>query len=661
MKDERRTKKHLIGELAELRHRISQVEANVTHDFLASIVDGSDDAIIGKDLNGVIRSWNKGAERIYGYTEEEVKGQPVSLLSPPGQSDEIQEILKTLKREGRVSHYETRRIRKDGTSLIVSLAVSPIKDANGTITGISTIARDLTEQKQKDEALRLASAYNRNLIEASLDPLVTIDIDGKISDVNVATELVTGYSRKELIGTDFSNYFTFPDMARAGYRQVFDEGFVRDYGLEIRHRDGRLTPVLYNAAVYRDETGKVIGVFAAARDITQRKKAEKDLRAASLYSRNLIEASLDPLVTISADGKVMDVNKATEDATGVPREQLIGSDFLDYFTEPERAKAGYQQVFREGFVRDYPLALRHASGRITEVLYNAVTYRNEEGEVSGVFAAARDVSELRRAQEALQKSHDELERRVEERTSELRDREERLTHALEAGNMGIWELDISTGKVWRSLRYDQIFGYKSLLPEWTYRMFLDHVLPDDRRTVDERFEQALSEGAEYSFECRIRQSHGDVRWLWMQGRPRLNERGEVVRMVGLVRDVTETAANDWIKTGIARIDEAMHGDPDLWTMGNRLIAEVAGYLGAQVGAFYLMDEAEQRLSFASGYAYARPEGIPGHFALGEGMIGQAALGKKGVSRARRSRRVYQGDVGPGKREAALPDCAAPDP
>ncbi|HOG15903.1 MAG TPA: PAS domain S-box protein [Syntrophales bacterium] len=628
MTDEKRTKRQLIEELVELRRRLGQAEADMNYDFLASLVDGSEDAIIGKDLNGVIRSWNKGAERIYGYREEEVKGRHISILSPPGQTDEIQEILETIKRDGRVGHYETSRIRKDGSPVAVSLAVSPIKDAHGTITGIVTIVRDLTEQKRKDEALRRAGAYNRNLIEASLDPLVTIDRDGRISDVNVATERATGYSRKELIGTDFSGYFTRPELASAGYRKVFEEGFVRDYALEIRHRDGRVTPVLYNASVYRDEEGKDIGVFAAARDITERKKAEKDLRAASLYARNLIEASLDPLVTISADGKVTDVNRATVEATGVPREQLIGSDFLDYFTEPERAKAGYEQVFREGFVRDYPLALRHASGRVTEVLYNAATYRNEDGEVQGVFAAARDVSELRRAQEALQKSHDELERRVEERTTELRDREERLTHALEAGNMGIWELDVGTGKIWRSLRHDQIFGYKTLLPEWTYGMFLDHVLSEDRRAAAERFERALSERAEYSFECRIVQPDGDVRWLWMQGRPRLNERGEVVRMVGLVRDVTERAASDWIKTGIARIDEAMHGDPDLETMGNRLIAEVAGTLGAQVGAFYLMDENRQYLSFASGYAYARPEGVPERFRLGEGLIGQAALGKR---------------------------------
>jgi PAS domain S-box-containing protein len=110
-----------------------------------------------------------------------------------------------------------------------------------------------------------ASQYARSLIEASLDPLVTISPNGKITDVNEATVKVTGVSREDLIGTDFSNYFTEPVKAREGYREVFQKGFVTDYPLTIRHKDGRLTDVLYNASVYKDVLGNVMGVFAAAR------------------------------------------------------------------------------------------------------------------------------------------------------------------------------------------------------------------------------------------------------------------------------------------------------------------------------------------------------------------------------------------------------------
>jgi PAS domain S-box-containing protein len=125
-------------------------------------------------------------------------------------------------------------------------------------------------------------------------------------------------------------------------------------------------------------------------------KAEEKMREASLYTRSLIEVSLDPLVTISLEGKITDVNIATEHATGVSRQQLIGSDFAYYFTEPKKAREGYKQVFEKGFVKDYPLAIMHVSGSITEVLYNATVYKDATGNVAGVFATARDVTEHNR-------------------------------------------------------------------------------------------------------------------------------------------------------------------------------------------------------------------------------------------------------------------------
>ncbi len=359
---------------------------------LAAIVESSEDAIIGKTLDGTITSWNRAAERIYGYSAKEVVGKHISVLAAPGGHSDIQKILDRVRRRQKVDHYETVRARKDGSCITVSLTVSPIEDSASNIIGASTISQDITQRRRMEEELRTTSTYARSLIEASLDPLVTISPQGKITDVNKATESVTGMPRTELIGSDFSDYFTEPDRARAGYQKVIQEGIVKDYPLTIRHVQGHTTDVLYNAAVYRSENGNVEGVFAAARDITKRKQIEEELRATSLYARSLIEASLDPLVTISQDGKIMDVNKATEEATGIDRERLIGTDFSSYFVEPEKAQQGYRRVLAEGRVHDYPLTIRHVSGRTMDVLYNATVYRNASGEVQGVFAAARDIT-----------------------------------------------------------------------------------------------------------------------------------------------------------------------------------------------------------------------------------------------------------------------------
>ena len=136
------------------------------------------------------------------------------------------------------------------------------------------------EEKEKRAAELIVANYARSLIEASLDPLVTINAAGKITDVNEASIKVTGASRKELIDTDFSSYFTDPEKAAEGYRQVFEKGFVADYALTIKHKNGTLTDVLYNASVYKDNKGNVLGVFAAARDVTEQKWAI-DLRIAN--------------------------------------------------------------------------------------------------------------------------------------------------------------------------------------------------------------------------------------------------------------------------------------------------------------------------------------------------------------------------------------------
>lgn len=159
--------------------------------------------------------------------------------------------------------------------------------------------------------------------------------------------------------------------------------------------------------------------LAEAEEHKARKKAEAEVRAASIYTRTLIETSFDLLFTISPAGKIMDVNKATEEFTGIPRHLLIGTDFAGYFTQPEKAKSAYEESFRRGFIRDYPLVLRHISGRQMEILYNASTYRDEKGEVKGVFAMVRDVTELNKAENELREAHRDLEEKIKHRTAEL--------------------------------------------------------------------------------------------------------------------------------------------------------------------------------------------------------------------------------------------------
>jgi len=255
-----------------------------------------------------------------------------------------------------------------------------------------------TEEKERREtatkeleafsySLKLASQYSLSLIEASLDPLITINIEGKITDMNEALANITGLTREELTGTDFFDYFTEPQMAREVYQEVFANGSVADSPLTLRHKDGKLTDVLFNGSVYKDGNENVLGVVIVARDVTAQKLASE-------YARSLIEASLDPLFTINLEGKITDLNNASVKITGLTREKLIGSDFFDYFTEREKAKEVYEDIFANGFVTDFPLTIR--DGKFTDVLFNGSVYKDDRGNVQGVVVVARDITDQKK-------------------------------------------------------------------------------------------------------------------------------------------------------------------------------------------------------------------------------------------------------------------------
>jgi len=238
----------------------------------------------------------------------------------------------------------------------------------------------------------LESQYAGSLMEASLDPLISLSIEGKIMDLNQALVSITGITRENLIGTNFFEYFTNPEEAREVYQQVFANGSMADFPLTIHHKNGKLTEVLFNGSVYKDDKGNVMGAVVVARDVMVRKSA-------SQYARSLIEASLDPLFTINPAGKITDMNNASINITEMTREELIGSDFFEYFTEPEKARDIYKQVFAEGFVADFPLTIR--DGKLTEVLFNGSVYKDQFEKVLGVVVVARDITDHKRFEKEL--------------------------------------------------------------------------------------------------------------------------------------------------------------------------------------------------------------------------------------------------------------------
>ena len=229
----------------------------------------------------------------------------------------------------------------------------------------------------------------------------TLSEQGMILTANLTAATLLGVPWEGMIGQALT-HFILPadqDILYLMNQQLASSGLPQSHDLRMVTAAGTSFWAQLKTAHIHIEGGQVLHTLMLS-DITERKNAEETVHTASLYTRSLLEASLDPLITISAQGKIADVNSATEQVTGVPRCELIGSDFAIYFTEPELARQGYREVFLQGSVTDYPLAIRHVSGKVTDVLFNASVFRDGQGQVRGVFAAARDVTEHKKAEQA---------------------------------------------------------------------------------------------------------------------------------------------------------------------------------------------------------------------------------------------------------------------
>ena len=270
-----------IGEDVTERNRAEE-KAN----RLAAIVQSSEDAVIGKTLKGIITSWNKGAEKIYGYTEEEVLGTSIVSLVPPGLLDELQEILDKIQKGEHVEHYETLRRRKDGKDIFVSLTISPIFDTQGRVVAASTIGRDVSERKLAEEHIKHSEERFRLIAENVGDMIAVLDLEGRRIYNSPSYRSILG-DPDSLKGTNGFQEIHPEDVARV--RQVFQETVRTGVGQRIEYRflrkDGSESTIDSKGSVIRDGDGTIVSVVVVSRDVTEEKKlAAQFLRSQRMES-----------------------------------------------------------------------------------------------------------------------------------------------------------------------------------------------------------------------------------------------------------------------------------------------------------------------------------------------------------------------------------------
>jgi two-component system sensor kinase FixL len=296
--------------------------------FLAAIVESSDDAIIGKDLDGTILTWNRGAERLYGYSADEVKGRSLALLIPEDRSAELPFILGQIRRGKRVEHLETRRRTKDGRLVEVSLTVSPVIDAAGHIIGGATLARDLTAQRRDDLARRTSESRWRAVIESAVDGIIVIDAHGRIEAFNPAAERIFGYREAELLGRNVTVLMPRPyrDEHDGYLARYLETGIAKIIGIgrDVTglRRDGTVFPL--HLSVGEMSVGGERKFSGILHDLTERVQLEERLRSSEARWRSVIDSAVDGIIVIDAHGHIEAFNPAAERLFGYAEADVVG-------------------------------------------------------------------------------------------------------------------------------------------------------------------------------------------------------------------------------------------------------------------------------------------------------------------------------------------------
>ncbi len=524
--------RHFTGVIRDITERKRGEEANA---HMAVIVESSDDAIISKDLDGVIQSWNAGAARIFGYRADEVLGRSIRLLIPDERLHEEAEILGRIRQGERVEHYESVRVTKEGGRIDVSLTVSPIRDRSERIIGASKIARDITDRRRAEEAnARLAA-----IVGSSDDAIFGTDLDGLITSWNGGAERIFGYRAKEVVGRPVGLLFPSENRPEGPeiLRRIGQGERVEPYESVRVTKDGRRIDVSLTVSPIRDRSGRIVGTSRIARDITDRRRAAQALEQLA----RLLDQAFEPIIVWQMGGGIRSWNRGAGQLYGFAAAEALGQAGHDLLrTEFPEGRAACDAALREQGRWEGELRQRTKDGRWLTVESRMSLVRMADRH-EHVLESNRDVTDRKLAEEA------------------LRDRLE-LQHQLTMIATSVpgvicsfrMRPDGGISMPFAMPAVEDLYGFAAGVLADDFSPVYANVHPDDAPVLIESVAEAFRHVAPWHCKFRYRHPVKGERWIegWSNGQAELN--GSVL-WHGFLMDVTEHAAADMARRESERI------------------------------------------------------------------------------------------------------------
>jgi PAS domain S-box-containing protein len=516
----------VVAMSAVLRDVSGRHEAERARALLASIVESSEDAINAATLDGIVVSWNRGAEALYGYSRQEIAGKSIATLVPPGRRDEVSQCIAAV-REGRtIRPFETVRQTKDGRLIDVLLSVSPIRNPAGEVVGLSAVAHDIGKRVRAERKLRESEEQFREVFEHAPFGMSVAGPDGRIIQANAALCRMLGYSEPELRATTWME-LTHPDDEPAFLRRM--ELWMREPGgcmeAEKRyiHRNGSVVWARVKLSLVRDGGGAPVYFVVHVEDITARKRAEEALRESENRFRIIADSCPSMMWVTGAAGGVQFINRASREFCGATCEQ-VEADTWRLLVHPEDAPE-YTGAFRRA-VREHArfraeARVRRADGEWRLLGSYAEPRLSPGGAFLGHVGLSADITDRRQAEQALRASEEKF-RQLAENIREV-----------------FWMMTPgSDEQLYVSPAYEQVWGRTC---DSVYRnpaSRLEAIHPDDLERSRLWFARQM-QGEPVETEYRIRTPDGQEKWIRSRAFPIRDQAGRLIRVAGIAEDITE--------------------------------------------------------------------------------------------------------------------------